>query len=72
MDFYERDLFAFASGAGFRDIHLELHREATSVRNPMAWDSFLASSPNPLAPTNREVIERSLTMPEQRRLEKQG
>ena len=70
MDFDERDLFAFASDAGFREIHLELHREATCVRHPMAWDSFLASSPNPLAPTNGELIEHSLTKAEQRRLEK--
>jgi ubiquinone/menaquinone biosynthesis C-methylase UbiE len=70
MDFDERDLFAFASGVGFREIYLELHREATSVWHPMAWVSFLASSPNPLAPTNGELIERSLTKAEQRRLEK--
>ena len=70
LDFDERDLFAFASDAGFQDIRLELHREATSVRNPMAWDSFLASSPNPLAPTNGELIERNLTQAERQRVEK--
>jgi hypothetical protein len=69
MDFDERDLFAFAADAGFRDIHLDLHREMTGARDPIMWDAFLASSPNPLAPTYGESIDRALTAAERRRLE---
>jgi ubiquinone/menaquinone biosynthesis C-methylase UbiE len=69
MDFDERDLFAFASRAGFSEVHLELHRTAASTRDPMGWEAFMASSPNPLAPTHGEVIVRDLTVAERRRLE---
>jgi len=69
MDFDERDLFAFAADTGFRDIHLDLHREMTSARDPIMWEAFLASAPNPLAPTRGESIDRVLTATEQRRLE---
>jgi ubiquinone/menaquinone biosynthesis C-methylase UbiE len=69
MDFDERDLFTFAEATGFRDIHLDLHRELTRVRDPIVWEAFLATSPNPTAPTYGELIRRALTEAERTRLE---
>jgi hypothetical protein len=68
MDFDERDLFAFASRAGLRDVHLELYLTAASMRDLMGWEALLARSPNPLAPSHRERIEPVLTEAERRRL----
>lgn len=69
MDFDERDLVAFAEAAGFREVHLELRRQIASHLAPMGWDAFLASSGNPLAPSNGEMIERALTQSEQARFQ---
>ncbi|MGH7609517.1 MAG: class I SAM-dependent methyltransferase [Candidatus Dormibacteria bacterium] len=69
VDFDERDLFAFAVETGFAELHLELHRQATQAREPMPWETFLASSPNPLARSNGELIEARLTPRQRSRLE---
>lgn len=70
LDFDERDLFGFAADALFRNINLDLHRDTTHVLEPMAREAFLASSPNPLAPTHDEAIDRALSATERRRLER--
>ena len=51
----ERDLLVLFQECGFRDIHLELH---ISVRHcdGVPWDTFLASSPHPLAPTLDRIL----------------
>jgi SAM-dependent methyltransferase len=61
MGFDEHDLFALAEEVGFVELHLELRREAVARHAPRSWDSFLDSSPNPLAPTFGEAIARALT-----------
>jgi ubiquinone/menaquinone biosynthesis C-methylase UbiE len=69
MDFDERDLFDYAEDAGFGEIHLELRREVTGRHEPTSWEAFVATSPNPLAPSQGEVIGRALDTVEQLRFE---
>jgi arsenite methyltransferase len=71
IDFDERDLVRFAETAGFDDIHLELMvdvRHRPPDWRGRDWGVFLDSSPNPLVPTLRELIERTLTSEEAARL----
>lgn len=56
----ERDLVRFAIDAGFTDIHLELHIDVqTDGRIP--WETFVHTSPHPLAPTLEEVLATRFT-----------
>lgn len=75
MDFDERDLFTFAERAGFAEVHLEL--QASAVPGGAEWDdedeqhrweTFLKSSPNPLAPTFEEAMQQTLTAEEAEQL----
>ncbi len=70
VDFDERDLFDLAERAGFVEVRVELHAELKP--EPMTrtrdWDVFLASSPNPLAPTFGEALAAALDDDEQRRV----
>jgi arsenite methyltransferase len=45
----ERDLVRLAQGAGFVELHLELHIDVVPSPVP-CWEAFLKSSPHPLAP----------------------
>lgn len=48
-NYSERDLIRIAQGAGFEELHLELHIDV--IRSPIpSWEAFLKSSPHPLAP----------------------
>jgi len=67
LNFDERDLFAHAEQAGFVELHLELRRRAARQSAPRSWDSFYASSPNPLSPAVGEVIEGALSIEERKR-----
>jgi ubiquinone/menaquinone biosynthesis C-methylase UbiE len=69
LDFDEQDLLSLAEGAGFREIHLELHQQVATYRAPMMWESYLSTSGNPLAPTNGEMIAGSLDPVERTRFE---
>src|SRR4051794_25805364 len=71
VDFDERDLVAHAEAAGFVDIRLTLLAEVTTepMRETRDWDVFLASSPNPLAPTFGEALDAALTPAERAQLE---
>jgi ubiquinone/menaquinone biosynthesis C-methylase UbiE len=64
FDFDERDLFDVAVQAGFAEIRLDFHAdiapdEPASVAR--TWESFAASSGNPLEPTVGEMIDAALT-----------
>jgi arsenite methyltransferase len=61
-DFDDRDLFAFAERAGFREIHLDtqLRMQATSPLRSRDLAGLLDSAPSPLAPTIRECVEQAL------------
>lgn len=67
LNFDERDLIAFAEGAGFFPIHLRLEAEIVASE-PRTWDTFLNSSGNPRIPTLAEAMEEALTPPERQRL----
>jgi arsenite methyltransferase len=64
--FDERDLFAWTEQAGFAEIHLAYRAdsEPAALLDPVTWETFLATSPNPLAPTFGEILNRALTSPE--------
>jgi SAM-dependent methyltransferase len=64
LDFDERDLVAFAEGAGFFPVDLELHAEVRATE-PTPWPAFVNSSGNPKIPTIAEAMDQALT-PEER------
>lgn len=70
IDFDERDLFELAERAGFAEVRVELHAELK--QEPMTrtrdWEVFLASSPNPLAPTFGEALVEALNDGERARV----
>lgn len=65
VNFSERDLLHLARGAGFCDIHLELHIDVAP--SPIrSWDVFLASSPHPWAPSLGSILMERFS-PDERR-----
>jgi ubiquinone/menaquinone biosynthesis C-methylase UbiE len=60
MGFDERDLLATAEQAGFTRLHLRLELDVQPPR-ARAWESYLRSAPNPLAPTLEEALRQTLT-----------
>ncbi len=69
LDFDDRDLLIMAEEAGFRDIHLDLERQVVAQHMPQTWESFLAASGNPLAPSREDLIAQALTADERQRFE---
>lgn len=65
-NYSERDMIRFAQSAGFVDLHLELHIDVgpTIFRT---WESFINSSPHPLAPPLSAIMAGQFT-PEERQL----
>ena len=61
LNFDERDLLHAAEQAGFAEIHLELRVDVEPRLPPLAWDTFLHSSPNPLLPTIAEALAQTLS-----------
>lgn len=70
IDFDERDLMTYAERAGFTELRLTLTAEVESepLWETRDWAAFVASSPNPLAPTFGEAIEAALTREQAERL----
>lgn len=63
VNYSERDLLNFVRGAGFSDIHLQLHIDvAPSLIT--SWEVFLDSSPHPWAPSLRSVLAGQFTAAE--------
>ena len=65
VDFDERDLLAWAEEAGFDPIRLDYEAEikpGSWLAGP--WETVLRTSPNPLAPTLGEALERALSAEE--------
>lgn len=60
LDFDERDLFNMAEKVGFREIHLELHADMTSIP-AVKWETMLRMSGNPRIPTLEEAMKQALT-----------
>lgn len=62
LGFDERDLLSWTEQAGFVDLRLD-YEASISSRHPSAGTelaAFLNSSPNPLAPTYRQVLDQAL------------
>ncbi|MGQ0847271.1 MAG: methyltransferase domain-containing protein [Sporichthyaceae bacterium] len=69
LGFDERDLFAWTLEAGFVDVRMEYRAEVAKAPPPGGGlDAFLATAPNPLAPTYAELLAAALSGPQQARL----
>ena len=68
-NYSERDLIRFAQGAGFVDLHLELHIDVVPslVRT---WEVFVNSSPHPLAPPLSAIMAEQFTAEERELFER--
>jgi ubiquinone/menaquinone biosynthesis C-methylase UbiE len=55
-NYSERSLLHWAQTVGFRDLHLELHISVTNSYRK-SWENFLDSSPHPLAPSLRRILQ---------------
>ncbi|WP_281177034.1 class I SAM-dependent methyltransferase [Paraburkholderia bannensis] len=64
----ERDLVRFAIDAGFTDIHLELHIDVQTEAS-LPWETFVRTSPHPLAPTLEDIFQNQFTRDERNYLE---
>jgi ubiquinone/menaquinone biosynthesis C-methylase UbiE len=63
VNFSERDLVSQAKGAGFVDIHLELHIDV--VTSPIrSWQVFIGTSPHPWAPSLGQILRERFTAEE--------
>lgn len=60
MDCDERDLIAWAEGAGFRTVRLEYQVYVGPAEESMSWETLLKIAPNPLVPTFGEVLDGAL------------
>ena len=67
VGFDDRDLLRLTVDAGFERVHIETHADIEPYA-PVDLDTLLDGSPNPLAPTIREQLERVLDAGEQARL----
>jgi hypothetical protein len=62
-NYSERDLLNMVRGAGFAEIHLQLHIDV--MPSPItSWDVFLGSSPHPWAPTLKQILAEQFTSEE--------
>jgi arsenite methyltransferase len=61
VDFDERDLLAWATAAGFTEVHLDYRAAVALRRNDNDWAAWLRHAPNPLVPTFAEVLAVALT-----------
>jgi SAM-dependent methyltransferase len=55
VNFSERDLVSLARGAGFSEVHMQLHIDVVPSLIT-SWEIFLGSSPHPLAPSLRTIL----------------
>ena len=67
-NYTERDLLRLAQGVGFGELHLELNISVTNSYRK-SWDVFVDSSPHPLAPSLRTILEERFTAEERRLFE---
>lgn len=67
-NYSERDLLQWAQTVGFRELHLELHISVTNSYRK-SWDTFLDTSPHPLAPSLRTILHERFTTEERQLFE---
>jgi SAM-dependent methyltransferase len=62
LSFDERDLFTTVAAVGFVDVRMDYHAEVLDGRSPASSiEAFLATAPNPLAPTYAELLAEALS-----------
>ncbi|WP_296650057.1 class I SAM-dependent methyltransferase [Paraburkholderia sp.] len=64
----ERDLVRYAIDTGFTDIHLELHINVATDDAP-SWQTYLRTSPHPLAPSFESIFDTRFTAEERQFME---
>jgi hypothetical protein len=62
-NFSERDLLNMIRGAGFSEIHLQLHIDVMPSLIT-SWDVFIGTSPHPWAPPLRQIFAEQFTTAE--------
>jgi arsenite methyltransferase len=62
-NYSERDLLNVVRGAGFAEIHLQLHIDVVPSLIT-SWEVFLGSSPHPWAPSLRQILAEKFTADE--------
>jgi arsenite methyltransferase len=62
-NYSERDLLNWVRAAGFAQIHLQLHIDVTPSLIT-SWEVFLGSSPHPLAPSLKQILDERFTADE--------
>ena len=62
-NYSERDLLAFVQDVGFVEIHMELHVDVRRYQG-MSWETFIASSPHPWAPTLNVILQEQFSAEE--------
>jgi ubiquinone/menaquinone biosynthesis C-methylase UbiE len=62
-NYSERDLIKLAKICGFSELKLELHILMLPSR-PVSWEVFLATSPHPLAPCLKDILEMDFSIEE--------
>jgi len=67
-NFSERTLFELTRAAGFSPIHLELHMDLSASPLP-SWQTFLETSPHPLAPPLVDILDKQFSDEERRLFE---
>lgn len=67
-NYSERDLIRVAQGAGFEELHLELHIDMIPSPIPN-WQAFLDSSPHPLAPPLSVILAEQFSVEERQMFE---
>jgi ubiquinone/menaquinone biosynthesis C-methylase UbiE len=67
-NYSERDLIRVAQGAGFKELHLELHIDVIPSPIPN-WEAFLKSSPHPLAPPLSIILAEQFSVEERQLFE---
>jgi arsenite methyltransferase len=63
VNYSERDLLNMVRGAGFAEIHLQLHIDVVPSLIT-SWEVFLGSSPHPWAPTLKQILAEQFTSAE--------
>ncbi|MBV9824010.1 MAG: hypothetical protein JO144_17405, partial [Actinobacteria bacterium] len=62
LGFDERDLFATVTAVGFANIRMDYHAEVLDGMPPAnSIEAFLATAPNPLAPSYEELLADALS-----------
>ncbi|MGH8144024.1 MAG: class I SAM-dependent methyltransferase [Steroidobacteraceae bacterium] len=68
--FSERDLIRHAHTAGFSKLHLEFHIDMEPPAAVPSWETFLRTSPHPLAPPTGVILQEQFSADERKEFER--